>query len=173
MLTMSGHQGTKGYLSIPFLIDILHVVAISIWMGGLFSIYCCYSFFLKKAGSESWDIFLEFINRFSRIATLCVAAVIVSGVVLCIYNFKGFSGLITTDYGVVLLIKIFLFVPIILFGAINKYSFIPQFNNSDVNDWTRLMSLRRKFDTTITIEVFLGLLILLATSILTHLSPGE
>ena len=173
MLTMSGHQGTKGYLSIPFLFDILHVVAISIWMGGLFSIYCCYSFFLKKAGSESWDIFLEFINRFSRIATLCVAAIIVSGVVLYIYNFKGFSGLVTTDYGVVLLIKILLVVPIILFGAINKFSFIPQLNKTDGNDWTRLMSLRRKLDTTMTIEVFLGLLILLATSILTHLSPGE
>ncbi len=173
MLTMSGHQGTKGYLSIPFLLDILHVVAISIWMGGLFSIYCCYSFFLKKAGSESWDIFLEFINRFSRIATLCVAAIIVSGVVLCIYNLKGFSGLITTDYGVVLLIKILLVVPIIMFGAINKFSLIPQLNKTDVNDWTRLMSLRRKLDTTMTIDVFLGLLILLATSILTHLSPGE
>ncbi len=173
MLTMSGHQGTKGYLSIPFLLDILHVVAISIWMGGLFSIYCCYSFFLKKAGSESWDIFLEFINRFSRIATLCVVAIIVSGTVIYLYNSKGFSDLVTTDYGIVLLIKILLFVLIILSGAINKFSLVPQLNKTDVNDWTRLMSLRRKLDTTMTIEVFLGLLILLATSILTHLSPGE
>jgi putative copper export protein len=173
ILTMSGHQGTKGYLSIPFLFDILHVVAISIWMGGLFSIYCCYSFFLKKAGSESWGIFLEFMNRFSRIATLCVAAIIVSGVVLYIYNLKGFSGLVTTDYGVVLLIKILLFVLIILSGAINKFSLLPQLNQTDVNDWTGLMSLRKKLDTTMTFEVFLGLLILLASSILTHLSPGE
>jgi putative copper export protein len=173
MLTMSGHQGTKGYLSIPFLFDVLHVTAISIWIGGLFSLYCCYSFFLKKAGSESWGIFLELINRFSRIATLCVVTVIVSGIVLYIYNFKGFSGLVTTDYGIVLLIKILLVVPITLFGAINKFSFIPQLNKTDGNDWTGAMSLRRKLDTTMTIEVFLGLLILLATSILTHLSPGE
>jgi putative copper export protein len=173
MLTMTGHQGTKGYLSIPFLLDILHIIAISIWIGGLFSIYCCYSFLLKQAGSESCSIFFEFMNRFSRIATLCVIAVIVSGVVLCIYNFKGFSGLITTDYGAALLIKILIFVLLILSGAINKFSLIPQLNKSDVNDWTRILSLRRKLDTTMTIEVFLGLLILLATSILTHLSPGE
>ncbi len=173
MLTMSGHQGTKGYLSIPFLLDMLHVIAISIWIGGLFSIYCCYSFFLKKSGSESWDIFLGLINRFSRIATLCVVTVIFSGVVLCIYNFNGFSSLVTTDYGIVLLIKILLVVPVTMLGAINKFSFIPQLNKTDGNDWAGSMSLRKKLDTTMTIEVFLGLLILLATSILTHLSPGE
>ena len=172
-LTMSGHQGTKGYSSIPFVLDVFHVIAITVWIGGIFFIRYGYSFFFKRADIDFWDIFLVLINRFSRLATISVAVVIVTGVVLFFTNVENITAATSSLYGKVLLLKTSFVFFIMLFGGANKIFFIPRLNSINRSEWSRLTSLRRKFDVSMTIEVFLGLGILLATGILTHLSPGE
>ncbi len=172
-LAMSGHQGTKGYASIPFVLDIFHIIAITVWIGGLFFIRYCYSFFLKEADIELCDIFLKLINRFSNLATISVAIVIVTGVILSILNVESISAVTSTFYGKILLLKVALAGLIMLFGGANKMLLIPRINTIKSLDWCHLISLRRKLDVSMTAEVVLGLAILLATGVLTHLSPGE
>jgi putative copper export protein len=172
-LTMSGHQGTKGYSSIPFVLDVIHVIAITVWIGGIFFIRYCYSFFFKRADIVFWDIFLALINRFSRIATVSVAVVLITGVVLSFTNVGDLTAVTSSLYGKVLLLKASFVYIIMLFGGANKIFFIPRLNSINRSEWSRLTSLRRKLDVSMTIEVFLGLGILLATGILTHLSPGD
>jgi putative copper resistance protein D len=172
-LAMSGHQGTRGYLSIPFFLDVIHTVAVSLWIGGIFYICCSYADLLKRPEKEINDICLKVANRFSRIATLCVAAIIVSGVVLSVYNVKNWAKLITTDYGIVLLIKISLVLLITLLGGLNKLLFIPGMQKAHTTNRSQFTSCSGKLHATIRIEAILGLIILLTTGILTHLSPGE
>jgi putative copper export protein len=172
-LSMSGHQGTKGYTSIPFVLDVFHAIAITAWIGGIFFIRYCYSFFLKRADIEFWDIFLSLINRYSQLATISVAVVLITGVVLSFTNVENLTAVTSSLYGKVLLLKISIVFFIMLLGGANKKLFIPQLNNIDTSQWSQLTSLRRKLDISMTIEVFLGLVILFATSILIHLSPGE
>jgi putative copper resistance protein D len=172
-LAMSGHQGTNGYLSLPFFLDVLHVIAITVWIGGLFFIRSSYSFFLKTADMESWDIFLSMINRFSLIATICVTAVISTGIILYLYSTDEVSQIITTTYGNVLFTKTVLALLLMMLGGINKFLLLPRLNSTDKGNWSKLISLRSKFNFMFTLEAFLGLFILLTTAILTHLSPGE
>jgi putative copper resistance protein D len=172
-ITMSGHQGTKGYLSLPFFLDVLHVIAITVWIGGLFFIRLCYSFFLKTTEMEPCDICLSMINKFSLIATICVAIIISTGIILYLYSTVEVSQIITTTYGNVLFTKTVLALLLMSLGGINKFLLLPGLNSTDKENWSKLISLRSKFNFTFTLETFLGLCILLTTAILTHLSPGE
>jgi putative copper resistance protein D len=172
-LAISGHQGTKGYLSIPFFLDVIHTAAISIWIGGIFLICCSYADLMKRSEQEINHICLKVANRFSRIATLCVTVIVVSGLVLSFYNVKNWAALITTDYGIVLSIKISLVLLIILLGGLNKLLFIPGMQKTHDTNRSQFTSCSGKLHTTIRIEAILGLIILLTTGILTHLSPGE
>lgn len=170
-LSMSGHQGTQGYTNIPFFLDIFHSIAISVWIGGIFFIRACYSFFLKNTGIEMWDIILALLNNFSRTATISVTIVVVTGLVLYVYNIGNILETAATQYGIVLLIKMAIVAIVLTVGGLNKFFIIPRLNKTDRHATTKLISLRKRLDTAITTEVFLGLVILLTTGILTHLSP--
>jgi putative copper export protein len=170
VISMSGHQGAKGYLNIPFFLDIVHFVAISLWIGGLFFIRICFPFFLKGAGAELWDIFKSLINRFSQMATVSVFIAGVTGLGLAYFNIDSLSQIISTQYGRVLLVKVFIVGFLFLLGGLNKYFIVPSLN-SETEGWTKLTKLRKRLFLAITTEVSIGFIVLFLTSLLTHLSP--
>jgi putative copper export protein len=153
-LAMSGHQG-----------------GIALWIGGIFFIRLCYSFFLTVADTSLWDTFLILINRFSQLATISVVIVGVTGLALVIFQFESLSGIIATKYGLLLLLKLALAVLVVVLGGINKFFFLPEFNKAKKEELLRLSPLRKRFNSFVTMEVCVGIAILLTTSILTHLSP--
>lgn len=172
-IAMSGHQGTKGYSNLPFVLDVFHIFAIAVWVGGIFFIRSCYSFFLKTTERKFWDIFLLMINKLSMIAVACVVVIITTGTILTFYSTEDISQVITTIYGNILLTKIALALLMMMLGGINKFLLLPGMNNIDQGNWSSAISLRSKLNVTLTIEVILGASVLLATAILTHISPGE
>jgi putative copper export protein len=169
---MSGHQGTKGYFNIPFFIDNLHIIAISYWIGGLMFIRLCYSYFLTAADISFWNTFLRLINRFSQSATVSVLIVGLTGLVLFYYNYGNVNRTITGWYRSVLIFKTVLAVILITLGGINKFLFLPEINRTGTGEWAKLAQMRRNVNNFITAEVIIALMILLSTSLLTHLSPG-
>jgi putative copper resistance protein D len=169
-ISMSGHQGAKGYLNIPFFLDIVHFVAICLWIGGLFFIRICFSFFLKSAGAELWDIFKYLINSFSQMATISVFIAGATGLGLAYFNIHSLSQIISTQYGRVLLVKVFLVGFLFLLGGLNKFFIVPSLN-SETAGWTKLTKLRKRLFLVITTEVSLGFIVLFITSLLIHLSP--
>jgi putative copper resistance protein D len=171
VISMSGHQGTKGYATLPFFLDILHIVAVSLWIGGLFYIRFCYAFFLKEAGEEFHDIFRKLLNRFSFSATYCVFIAGITGVVLAFFNIQSLSNLVHTQYGIVFMGKVFIAGFIFFLGGINKFFIIPLLNVADTKEWSKVKTLRKRLFYLVTAEVYLGMTVLFATSLLTHLSP--
>lgn len=170
-LSMSGHKGVEGYLSVPFALDMLHILSVSLWIGGLFFLILCFSFLLREAGTEFWGTFRAMINRFSDLATYCVAIALITGAGLSLYSIKSPPVLIETQYGVVLVVKTLLAVSIFLLGGINKFLLLPRLNRSGKDDWQRLSGLRSRLHKVVAVEAYLGVAVLLATSLLTHLSP--
>ncbi len=171
VIAMSGHQGTKGYLTIPFYLDVIHLIAISVWIGGLFFIRFCYTFFLEGAGAELWEQFCSLINRYSRIATYSVALVGITGLLLAYNNINDVTELIGTRYGQVLLLKFLLVGILFLLGGINKFFNVPAFNQHDTHGWAGSLPQRKRLFRLVTAEVYIGMAVLLLTSILTHLHP--
>lgn len=169
VIAMSGHQGTKGYVTVPFYIDIIHLAAISLWIGGLFFIRFCYTFFLEHTGAELWEQFCDLINRYSQVATYSVALVGITGLLLAYFNIKGITELIGTRYGQVLLFKFLLVGIMFLLGGINKFFNVPAFKQDNKRGWADCVPQRKRLFRLVTAEVSLGMIVLLLTSILTHL----
>jgi putative copper resistance protein D len=170
-MSMSGHQGAKGYLTVPFFLDVFHTVAVVVWIGGLFFIRLCYSFLLRTAGSELWDNFYSLIRRFSSSATWGVLVVMATGASMAVWHMKSFSMFVTTPYGITLGIKIVLACVIAMLGGVNKFFVIPMLSVAGKTGPGRLDFLKRTLYVLVTMEMVFGFLVLLATSFLTHLSP--
>ena len=170
-ISMSGHQGTRRGTAIPLVLDVFHIGAVSLWIGGLFYIRFCYAFFMNKAGIEFFAIFRNLIMRFSRMATVCVFIGASAGVSLGFINVKRLPYLIQTPYGLVLLLKSLIVAVLISLGGVNKFILLPRLNKSGAEQWTEMPTYRVWLLRVITAEVFLGFVVLLITSLLTHLSP--
>lgn len=171
-ISMSGHQAARGFFTVPFFLDTFHSLAAYIWVGGLFFIRLAYQFLLKLSCIELWDSFVKMINRFSRLATVCAFTVLVLGASLGFFHAQGIN-ITSTRYGMVFLFKLFNIGILFMLGGINKFSIVPRLNLADMDDWTRLHSLNEKVAVLVSIEVFVGLVIFLTTTILTHISPQE
>ncbi len=170
-ISMSGHQGTRRGTAIPLVLDVVHICAVSLWIGGLFYIRFCYAFFMSKAGTEFFAIFRNLIMRFSRMATVCVFIGASAGVSLGFINVKRLPYLIHSSYGLVLLLKSLVVALLISLGGINKFILLPRLNRSGAEQWTETATYRGWLRRIITAEVVSGLIVLLLTSFLTHLSP--
>jgi putative copper resistance protein D len=170
-IAMSGHQGVMGYMNFPFFLDVLHLVAVSLWIGGIFFVRFFLSGFAKGGYDQFWEQMKALINRYSRLATSCVFIVVLSGILLAQAKVANDAALLHTDYGIVLLVKMILVAIIVFIGATNKFYVIPAINRRALEDNQGATRLGRKLYTLVTIEASLGFLILLLTSLLTHLSP--
>jgi putative copper export protein len=170
-LSMSGHQGTRRGSAIPLLLDVFHIVAVSLWIGGLFYIRFCYAFFMNGAGIEFFAIFRNLIMRFSRMATVCVFIGASAGVSLGFINVKRLPYLMHTSYGLALLLKSLIVAVLISLGGVNKFILLPRLNKSGLQQWTATATYRVWLRRVITAEVVSGLVVLLITGLLTHLSP--
>jgi putative copper export protein len=170
-VSMSGHQGTGRGSAVPLVLDVFHIGAVSLWIGGLFYIRFCYDFFMKNAGTEFFAIFRNLIMRFSRMATVCVLIGASAGVSLGFINVKRLPYLIHTPYGRVLLLKSIIVAVLISLGGVNKFILLPRLDKSGAEQSTETAIYRAWLHRVITAEVVSGFLVLLITSLLTHLSP--
>ena len=166
--SMSGHQGTAGYLKLPFILDIIHILAASVWIGGVFYILARYIHLMRTVGVEACDRFITLIRSFSALATICVVAIVTTGILMTLPRIHGLTVFLGTSYGRTLLVKVALVTFIMLLGGYNKYFVVPWCN---VDEKGRLHVFRRRLYILLTAEALTGLGILLATSLLTHLSP--
>ena len=170
-IAMSGHQGTKGYMNFPFWLDVLHLVAVSAWIGGIMFIRFFLSVFYKNGLIEFWLNLKSMMKRFSLLATYSVIAAGLTGLLLTYFNVRGFRVLMNTQYGIVLMVKIFLVCITMIIGGMNKFFIIPYMDKISPENSSEQLRQSRKLQNLVTIETGLGFLILLLTSILTHLSP--
>ncbi len=171
VIAMSGHQGAKGYVNLPFWLDALHLVSISCWIGGVFFIRLFLVTFIKGPYVELWGNLTSLINRFSQLATLCVLIAAITGILLAYHNVKSMAVLTQTNYGIVLLVKIALVGIIITLGGLNKFFVIPNLNNVEPDKKQKDMKYGRKLLYFVNTEAAIGFIVLLLTSLLTHLSP--
>jgi copper transport protein len=122
LLTISaaGHARTSGPWA--FLFDVIHIAAASTWVGGLgFMILA-----LLLAGADRWPLASRAVPRFSLIAVVSVATLIVAGTLRGYQEVRAFHGLWDTTYGQLLLVKIALVLPLLALGAYNNRFAVPR-----------------------------------------------
>jgi copper transport protein len=116
----AGHASTTGTFS--FVMDVIHVQAAALWAGGLAFLLLA----LWTAGRSRWELAETAVPRFSNLAVVAVAALLVAGVINAYLQLRGWSALWQTTYGRLVLTKAALVVPVLALAARNNRRAVPR-----------------------------------------------
>lgn len=164
-LAWAGHAGANegGLGLLHRTADIFHLLAAAIWIGTLALLLAACT-----RPSVSRKRLIAALRNFAKVGTLMVAILIVTGLVnlWAIAGFEAFFALPESNYGKVLLLKLFLFVVMLAFAALNRWRFVPILER-DPRTTTKVLK------RSMAIEICLALAILLAVALLGTLSPAD
>lgn len=168
----SGHASVSGVIA--FVSDTAHVQAAAIWTGGLAILILG----LWLARQDRWELAARAVPRFSNMAVgavlLLVCAGIVNGVIqlgawdVGLFKVDGWRGLWDTTYGLLLLAKIALVIPLVALGAFNNRYSVPRLRAGIASVLERRLFLRR-----VSAEVTLMAVIIGVTAVLVNAAPAK
>lgn len=161
-------------LGLPVVLDWLHLFSMSLWVGGLVTLLLVVPRALRTAEHSQREAFLRaLIPRFSQLALPCVAVLILTGIYATWFQVRHVTTLTGTAYGLSLLAKLALFLPLVLLGAANWYLGSERLQRLAPRLRPRVPgAIARRFSQAVRVEVVLVCLVLLATGVLTSLSPA-
>jgi len=145
-------------------LDAVHLGAVTTWVGGLFALAVVRT---ALTAPHTAAVAAPALERFSRMATCCVALALAAGVALAAFEVESFDRLLSTSFGNVVLAKAFLFVPLVLLGAWNRVRYVPKLERP-----SRRAPAVRHILWRVRLEVALGASILVLAGLLTALSPA-
>lgn len=114
---LTGHAGTSTDHTIAVSALMVHVIALSLWCGGLTA--------LVLLGTSDRRSFPVAVPRFSALALWCAVAVALSGALSSWIRLAAPSELFTTSYGRIILVKVLLIVVLSIFGLWYRRRIIP------------------------------------------------
>jgi copper transport protein len=170
-ISMGSHAAAEPKPLIPIIADWIHLIAASLWIGGLIQ-FAIALWILKGAATRiRRGITAILIPRFSTAALLSVGFIALTGSYASFLHVGSLSSFISTAYGRTLLLKLAFFLPMVILGAINLLRTTPKMklaadepgSPSPVPLFRRLLSS----------EVTFGILVLLSVALLTTLPPAS
>jgi putative copper resistance protein D len=141
-----------------YVLDVLHQVAASVWIGGL--LHMLMTAFSRRL--SSWPGLL--LPRFSALALTAVVVLVLSGAALTFSYVDGVAAMTGTAYGLMVITKIVLLAGLLVLGALNFFE-VRRLNGPDRVPAARL----RRF---VEVEFGVGVVVLLAAASLTSLPPA-
>jgi copper transport protein len=116
----AGHASVSG--TTAFVADVAHVEAAAAWTGGLAFLVAG----LYLARERRWPLAAQAVPRFSSLALLSVAVLLLAGTVNGYLQVRALRGLWETDYGLLLMAKVGLVLPLLVLGAYNNRRAVPR-----------------------------------------------
>jgi copper transport protein len=159
-LSLSGHDAADAGSSWKTeLADWVHLVAASLWLGGLATLVALVWFGAPALRRRTFA-------RFSRLATVLVAVVVGAGTYLSIVRLPQLSDLWTTGYGHVLLVKLGLVTLALCWGAFHHFAVGPLVSRADDGVLSRIGG-------SLAAESLVGVAVLLAAAVLVDSRPPQ
>jgi copper transport protein len=149
--SVAGHALDPGRGRIQVLVDIAHVAAASVWLGGLVALALALRARAANAAS---------LRRFSNVALASVLVLAATGVTRAFTELRSVSQIGTTGYGRALIVKTVLLFALAAIGWVNRYRLVPRAATG---------ALRRS----VAAEVALLAVLVGAVALLTDLRPGH
>jgi cytochrome c oxidase assembly factor CtaG len=107
---ISGHSGLNANHEIATSSLALHIIALSLWIGGLFTL-------LAVVGGPD---FASTVSRFSHIALACYVAVVLSGAANAWVRLRSFDNLVGSNFGRLVLVKVSLTIALAYLGWLHR-----------------------------------------------------
>ena len=175
-LSLTGHaRAAQEDYKFAVFADWLHLVAAGIWVGGIFhlvltmpkSVSC-----LQNATRLS--VLSRVISRFSSLAVACTILLALTGIYNSWIHLAGFRDLYNTTYGIILLLKIILFLVMLPLGGFNRFFIRPRVEklvgDSNSADYSRT---EKDFRLVLYLEAAFAATILLFAAILAFLPHSQ
>jgi len=106
-----GHPSGQSPVALSFSLDVVHLLAASLWIGALFLITIDRKFWLRSTQSMLW---------FSRMAGYSVVVIAVTGVVQSLLLVGGIRNVFALEFGQKLVIKVGLVLVLVAIGALSR-----------------------------------------------------
>jgi copper transport protein len=123
---LGGHAGVQDprWLMLPS--NLIHVVSISAWVGGIAVLVLALRAATRRLeGADRMKLLAATVSRFSAIAGPAFALILASGVAQSLASIDAVDQLWTTAYGRAVLIKLVLFFTLVGFGFVNRNRLLP------------------------------------------------
>jgi copper transport protein len=117
-----GHTVSKGFRPLHALVNSVHVAAGAIWVGGVVTMAAVV---WSRHRSDRPMRVVELVIRFSKIATIALASVVIAGGVMAVLVLDSFGELTGTPWGKILLLKTAAVGLAMIGGAYNHFRLLP------------------------------------------------
>ncbi|MGO1957175.1 MAG: copper resistance protein CopC [Microbacterium gubbeenense] len=166
---LAGHTQLMEPRALIIAADLGHLLAGSFWTGGVLGLLLFLAATRVTSTQEARTaptLAAKVVQRFSRGAVWSVFILAVSGTLMGIMIVGSLDALVTTSYGLTLLLKIGIIIPVIAIAAYNRTRLLPRIASRPTArmQWQTLTR-------TLSYEAALLIAILLLTGFLTNLSP--
>ena len=171
-IAWTGHAGsTLGAIGdLHVTADALHLLAAAAWIGGLVPLVLLLAA-VRRHPTVAWTSQARDVTRrFSTLGTVSVATLMASGIVNAWILVGSVHGLLVTEYGRLLMLKLGVFAIMLVFAAMNRFWLTPRLALSAASG-AQLDALRQLTRNS-TIEIGLGLAIFAIVGMLGTLHPA-
>ena len=125
---LSGHASIQSPTTVFFPSDVLHVLAASVWVGGIACLLLALPAATRQLQSPQRSrLLLATLARFSPLALTSVIVIAMTGVVQAYIDVRSLNGLFHSTYGALIIAKVVLLLLLICLGWINRQRVIPAF----------------------------------------------
>jgi copper transport protein len=124
---LSGHGSTQSPVLLNFPVNVIHVGAMAIWLGGLAALLLALPAATRAlAAADRSSLLAVALSRFSRLALIAVAAILATGLIQAYVYVRHLGDLLSTGYGRAVLAKFLLLLAVIGLGAFNRRRSLPR-----------------------------------------------
>jgi copper transport protein len=166
---LSGHAAAQSPVGLMFVANVVHVLSVSAWLGGIAALVLVLRTATRRVAVEDrMRLLAAVVARFSALAGFAFALLLASGVTQAIVEVDGFSALPQTAFGRAVLIKLTLFAVLIVVGWFNRSKLVPALREAGDVPLRAGVLLRD----TLRIELGLGAVVLGVTGALAGYAPA-
>jgi copper transport protein len=123
---LSGHASVQSPTGVFFPVDVVHVLAASVWVGGIACLLLALPAATRRLeGPERSRLLTATLMRFSPLALGCVIAIAATGTIQAYIDVRSVHGLLHTTYGALIMVKTGLLLALIGLGWVNRERVIP------------------------------------------------
>ncbi|HVY54849.1 MAG TPA: CopD family protein [Thermodesulfobacteriota bacterium] len=168
----SSHAADAGDFSLNEIADWLHLLAASVWGGGLIALSAAVFPSVLRNTGKRLSYFTEIVVRFSGLAGVALFIVLITAVYQGWTEVGSFKALVGTVYGKIIILKITLALVLIMLAVSNRYISIPRLLELSVSgkDNDRTIS---RLVLKVRAEALIIAAILVCTAFLIHSTPAK
>lgn len=177
LTALNGHAATTSPVLLSLVIDVLHLAAAVTWLGGLVALALFLPGLERRHEPEEALSFLALAApRLSTVAFWSVELLLATGLYQAWVYIAGPTLLTTSSYGVALVVKLALLLPMLVLAGVQRFLILPRLKASGSGGQSASASALARFRASrrlLLAEAGLAFALLLAVGFLTALPPAR